>query len=83
MISCWVRLTQDKPQKNILYSFIAKLRNKKHYGSQWVKKILGILQSCGMFHFGENQNLNMDIKYVKSCTHIRTMKCDYNNGTLK
>ena len=38
MISFWLRLTQDKPQIYIVYSFIIKLRNKNHYESQWIEK---------------------------------------------
>ena len=36
IISFWLRLTQDKPQRLIVYSFIIKLRNKNHYESQLI-----------------------------------------------
>ena len=74
MISFWLRLTQDKPQRliYIVYSFIIKLRNKTQYESQWVEKnIVGILQNCGMFHYWKNLNQNMDIQYINSCINVR------------
>ena len=39
MISFWLRLTQDKPQRLIyvVYSFIIKMRNKNQYESQWIE----------------------------------------------
>ena len=42
MISYWLRLTQDKPQRliYIVYSFIIKFRNKNQYESQWIGKIV-------------------------------------------
>ena len=53
MILFWLRLTQDKPQRLIynVNSFIIKLRNKNQYESQWIEKIVGILQNYGMFHY--------------------------------
>ena len=35
------------------------------------KKIVGILQNCGMFHYWKNLNLNMDIQYINSCINVR------------
>ena len=73
MISFWLRLTQDKPQRLIyvVYSFIIKMRNKNQYESQWIEKIVEILQNCGMFHYWKNQNQNMDIQYINSCINVR------------
>ena len=73
MISFWLRLTQDKPQRLIykVYIFIIKLRNKNKHESQWIEKIVGILQNCGMFHYWKNKNKNMDIQYINSCINVR------------
>ena len=73
MISFWLRLTQDNPQRFIyvVYSFIIKLRSKNQYESQWIAKIVGILQNCGMFYYWKNQNQNMDIQYINSCVNVR------------
>ena len=72
MISFWLRLTQDKPQRLIyvVYSFIIKMRNKNQYESQWIEKIVEILQNCGMFHYWKNQKQNMDIQYINSCINV-------------
>ena len=47
------------------------MRNKNQYESQWIEKIVGILQNCGMFHSWKNQNQNMDIQYINSCINVR------------
>ena len=54
-----------------MYSFIIKLRNKNQYESQWIAKIIGILQNCGMFHYRKNQNQYMDIQYINSFIIVR------------
>ena len=56
--------------KTYAYSiqFLTKLlQRKKPFESQWIEKIIGILQNCGMFHFWENlnQHQNVDIIYIQ------------------
>ena len=85
MISFWLRLTQNKLQRLIIYkiyySFIIKLRNKNQYESQWIEEIVGILQNCGCSIIEK-----IKIKIILCTSNISTlvsMTCGYNHRTLE
>ena len=73
MIAFWLRLVQGSQNKLsvILYQFVSKLYNVKDYQSLWFKKIVSMLQDCGMYYIWRNQEENLDIKHITMRVNMR------------